>query len=83
MVQALEHPLTLKLVAFSCGELSDGPVQILTEFSSNGTVSEALRSERTANGVVLDATAKSKVIFGTVSGMAYYEGAGYRSLSLV
>jgi serine/threonine protein kinase len=72
-----DHPAALKLVAFSFGQSSDGPLQIVTEFIPNGTVFEALDRERKGNDVVLDATAKSKIIFGIVSAMASLHARGF------
>jgi serine/threonine protein kinase len=72
-----QHPATQKLVAFSFDESPGAPVQIVTEFTPNGSLSEALDSERKKKTVILDATAKSKLIFGIVSGMASLHARGF------
>jgi serine/threonine protein kinase len=72
-----QHPATQKLVAFSFGESSHVPVQIVTEFTPNGSLSEALDSERNKKTAILDATAKSKIIFGIVSGLASLHARGF------
>jgi serine/threonine protein kinase len=63
-----DHPATLKLVAFSFDGSSAVPTQVATELIPNATRGDI---------AVLNATAKSKLIFGIVSGMASLHARGF------
>jgi serine/threonine protein kinase len=71
-----EHPATQKLISFSFDSRWDIPMQIATDFFPNGNLDEALKKERTGKGVTLNATMKSKIIFGIVSGMCSLHARG-------
>jgi serine/threonine protein kinase len=66
------HPATLHLIGFS---LTGDSFVTAMQFAANGSLSEVLRKDfQTAS--VLDATRKSKIIFGIVAGMAYLHARG-------
>jgi serine/threonine protein kinase len=65
------HPATSHLIGFSFNFSTENPVEIATEFQPNGSLGMALARERNGEAPILDATQKSKIIFGIVAGMAY------------
>jgi hypothetical protein len=72
-----DHPATQKLISFSFDSSSDVPEQIVTELFLNGDLESALKKEWWAgNGVTLDPTTRSKIIFGIVSGMGSLHARG-------
>jgi serine/threonine protein kinase len=71
-----DHPATQELIAFSFGSTSDIPMQIATDFFPNGDLDQALRKARTGKGATLNATMKSMIIFGIVSGMCSLHARG-------
>jgi serine/threonine protein kinase len=73
---ACAHPATVRLVGFSWTFSSETPLAIATAFLPNGDLSTALKAERQSQTPVLDATQKSKVIFGVVAGLAFLHGRG-------
>jgi serine/threonine protein kinase len=65
------HPGTLRLIGFS---VTGGAGRIATRFPANRDLSLMLR--RTSAAAVLDATRKSKIIFGIIAGMAHLHARG-------
>jgi hypothetical protein len=69
------HCATQKLIAFCLDPNSDVPSAIVTEFHPNGDLHTALEKEW-RGGNALDATVKSKIIFGIVAAMAHLHSRG-------
>jgi serine/threonine protein kinase len=65
------HPATLRLIGFS---VTGGAFRIVTPFPANGQLSKVLGQASAA--AVLDATRKSKIIFGIIAGMAQLHARG-------
>jgi serine/threonine protein kinase len=70
------HPTLLRLIGFFWKDSPSCRLEIATEFHQNGTLEEVLKRERSGRTSVLNATQKSKVIFGVVAGMAFLHGHG-------
>jgi serine/threonine protein kinase len=69
------HFATQKLIAFCPDPNSDVPSAIVTEFHPNGDLRTAVEKEWKGDGA-LDATVKSKIIFGIVATMAHLHSRG-------
>jgi serine/threonine protein kinase len=70
------HPSLLRLIGFCLNPSPGVPLGIATEFQPNGSLAESLNRERKGELPILNATQKSKVIFGVVVGMAFLHGVG-------
>jgi serine/threonine protein kinase len=64
------------LIGFSLNYSGASQVALATEFVPNGDLSAALKCERKGQAPQLNATQKSKVIFGVTAGMAFLHGRG-------
>jgi serine/threonine protein kinase len=67
------HPATLRLVGFSLNLSPETPIEIATELHPNGLLGDILKREW-KEGPILNATQRSKIIFGIVAGMASLHG---------
>jgi serine/threonine protein kinase len=70
------HPTALRLVGFWLNESRSGGWTEVTECHKNGSLESVLAAERRGRGPCLNATQKSKIIFGIVCGMAYLHSRG-------
>jgi serine/threonine protein kinase len=72
----LAHPTILRVIGFSWTSSSDDLLELATEFHRSGTLETSLKNERNGQPPLLNATQKSKVIFGIVAGMTFLHAHG-------
>jgi hypothetical protein len=67
---------TYELVGFSVNPTAEDRLLRVTDLCPNGLLKDALNQEHEGAEILLDASRKSKIIFGIESGMAYLHARG-------